>query len=217
VAATKGAPSTTRPINAALFKQENGKYHFALYHTEGGVFQRGEGFTKVKDRDAGLQHVPRLRQDSIFFDRIERDGCFMDILNNEDDREIARNCLKTAEAKAKSAPDSKAVPKSESKARKTDEVYKDELYGFKSDHLQLVEGIGPKINQLLNADGIVTWRQLSRAKPERLREILTAADPRFQMHNSTCWLPRANFAADGRRKKMIELQKYHDMDENTTG
>jgi len=145
VAATKGAPSTTRPINAALFKHENGKYHFALYHTEGGVFQRGEGFTKVKDRDAGLQHVPRLRQDSIFFDRIERGGCFMDILNNEDDREIARNCLKTAEAKAKPAPDSKAVPKSESKARKTDEVYKDELYGFKSDHLQLVEGIGPKI------------------------------------------------------------------------
>jgi len=122
----------------------------------------------------------------------------MEILNNKEGKEIARGCLKMEEAKAEPA-----AP--QSKARATDEVYKDEMYGFKSDNLQLVEGIGPKINQLLAAAGIITWRQLSKEKAERLKDILTEAGPRFQMHDPSSWPTQAGFAADGKWEEMIEF------------
>jgi len=107
-------------------------------------------------------------------------------------------------AKAKvSKPKEKAKP-----AKKASEVYSDSKYGFlKSDNLQLVEGIGPKINQLLSNDGIVTWRQLANAKVDRIKRILTDAGPRFKMHNPGTWPQQSALAADGKWEKLIKLQK----------
>ena len=57
-----------------------------------------------------------------------------------------------------------------------------------------MEGIGPKIEELLHADGIKTWLQLAEAPIERLQKILDAAGPRFAMHNPATW-PRQSMLA----------------------
>jgi hypothetical protein len=75
------------------------------------------------------------------------------------------------------------------------------------DNLKLVEGIGPKIEQLLNKEGIVTFRQLSEASNERLTDILRAAGTRFQMHDPGSWPRQAEWAADG---KWEELRAWQD-------
>ena len=77
----------------------------------------------------------------------------------------------------------------------------------KHDNLKLVEGIGPKIEELLNKEGIVTFRQLSEASYERLTDILRAAGTRFQMHDPESWPQQAEFAADG---KWEELKAWQD-------
>ena len=66
------------------------------------------------------------------------------------------------------------------------------------DNLKLVEGIGPKIEVLLNKEGILTFRQLSEASRERLTDILRAAGSRFQMHDPTSWPRQAELAADSK-------------------
>ena len=40
------------------------------------------------------------------------------------------------------------------------------------DDLKIVEGIGPKIEGLLNNEGIFTFAQLAATAPERIKEIL---------------------------------------------
>lgn len=77
----------------------------------------------------------------------------------------------------------------------------------KHDNLKLVEGIGPKIEELLNKEGIVTFRQLSEASYERLTDILRAAGTRFQMHDPESWPQQAEMAADG---KWDELKAWQD-------
>ncbi len=77
----------------------------------------------------------------------------------------------------------------------------------KHDDLKVVEGIGPKIEELLNKEGIMTFRQLSEASYERLSDILRAAGSRFQMHDPGSWPRQAELAADG---KWEELRAWQD-------
>lgn len=60
-------------------------------------------------------------------------------------------------------------------------------FAVKLDDLKVVEGIGPKIEGLLRDGGIRTWRELADASTPRLKEILDAAGPRYQIHNPATW------------------------------
>ncbi|MCS6928399.1 MAG: DUF4332 domain-containing protein [Saprospiraceae bacterium] len=75
------------------------------------------------------------------------------------------------------------------------------------DDLQIIEGIGPKIAELLRDAGITSWQQLSMTSPYRLREILEAAGPQYNTHDPETWPQQAALAADG---KWDELQKLQD-------
>ncbi len=78
----------------------------------------------------------------------------------------------------------------------------------KLNDLKIVEGIGPKIEQLLQEGGINTWVELSEAPVERLREILEAAGSRYQIHDPSTWPAQAKFAVAG---QWSELKEYQDM------
>ena len=80
--------------------------------------------------------------------------------------------------------------------------------GPKLDDLKVVEGVGPKIETLLKEGGIATWEALAAADVDRIREILEAAGPRYQIHDPSTWPAQAKFAAEG---KWDELKEYQDM------
>ncbi|MBK7918579.1 MAG: hypothetical protein KBA85_09570 [Chloroflexi bacterium] len=63
------------------------------------------------------------------------------------------------------------------------------------DDLKLIEGIGPKIAELLNAANILTFTQLAHADTAHLNQILEAAGPRYQLADPTSWPPQAALAA----------------------
>lgn len=75
------------------------------------------------------------------------------------------------------------------------------------DNLKVVEGIGPKIEGLLKEAGIRTWRTLSTTSVDRISEILTAAGPRYAIHNPSTWPNQAELAADGKWDELEELQE----------
>ncbi len=78
----------------------------------------------------------------------------------------------------------------------------------KHDNLKIVEGIGPRIEELLNKEGIITFRHLSEASNERLTDILRAGGSRFHMHDPESWPQQAALAADG---KWDELKAWQDI------
>ncbi len=78
----------------------------------------------------------------------------------------------------------------------------------KLDDLKIVEGIGPKIEQLLKEGNINTWAELAATPVDRLREILDAAGPRYQIHDPSTWPAQSKFAAEGQWE---ELKEYQDM------
>ncbi len=74
------------------------------------------------------------------------------------------------------------------------------------DDLKKVEGIGPKIEGLLNADGIMTFSQLASASTERLQKILDDAGPRYRIADPGTWPEQAALARDGKWDELETLQ-----------
>ena len=74
------------------------------------------------------------------------------------------------------------------------------------DNLKIIEGIGPKIEQLLNDKGILTFGQLADTSSHVLNDILRAAGPRFQVHDATSWPQQAALARDEKWTELKELQ-----------
>lgn len=70
-----------------------------------------------------------------------------------------------------------------------------------------IEGIGPKINQILVKAGYQTFEDLSGAKINELRTVLTAAGPRYKMHDPKNWAKQAKMAAKGEWTKLQEYKE----------
>lgn len=74
------------------------------------------------------------------------------------------------------------------------------------DDLKIVEGIGPKIEELLNNAGIKTFAGLAATSVARLNEILEAAGPRYQMHDPGTWPDQSALARDNKWTELKILQ-----------
>lgn len=75
------------------------------------------------------------------------------------------------------------------------------------DDLKKVEGVGPKIEELLNAAGIYTFQQLAETAVEKVKAVLDEAGPRYRLADPGSWATQAALAAAG---KWDELQKLQD-------
>ncbi len=84
------------------------------------------------------------------------------------------------------------------------------LSGYAEDDLKVVEGIGPKIEELLKAADINTWKDLAATNSEQIRQILLAAGSRFKMHNPDTWPEQARMAEAKEWDKLKEYQDFLD-------
>jgi len=108
---------------------------------------------------------------------------------------------KTAPAKAKvaatKAPAKKTVAKKTTAKKAT----------VKKDDLKKIEGVGPKIAQILQDNGVLTFEDLGKAKVTSLRKFLAEAGPRYKMHQPGTWPKQAKLAAKGDWDKLAKLQE----------
>ncbi len=75
------------------------------------------------------------------------------------------------------------------------------------DDLKIVEGIGPKIEELFHSAGIMTWKDLASAAVERCQQILDAAGDNFRIHKPDTWPKQSELAYLG---KWAELKEWQD-------
>jgi predicted flap endonuclease-1-like 5' DNA nuclease len=73
------------------------------------------------------------------------------------------------------------------------------------DDLKIIEGIGPKIETILNAAGIHTFAQLAASDAAQLKKFLE--DAGLRLGDPATWPEQAKLAAEG---KMGELQTLQD-------
>ena len=101
------------------------------------------------------------------------------------------------------------VPVAEPKAprAKKQTVKKAEPKIAVADDLTKIEGIGKKINEILAAENIVSFKELSKLSAKKLKAILETAGNKFSMHNPASWPKQAKLAAAGKWDELTTLQK----------
>lgn len=66
------------------------------------------------------------------------------------------------------------------------------------DDLKVIEGVGPKIEDLCHGIGITTWHDVAGTEVSLLRTMLADAGPRFRTHDPASWPEQARLLAEGR-------------------
>lgn len=77
---------------------------------------------------------------------------------------------------------------------------------IKLDDLKIVEGIGPKIEELFHNYGIKTWKELSETSVEKCQEVLDSGGERYKIHNPGTWPEQAKLAYEGKWKELVKWQ-----------
>lgn len=76
----------------------------------------------------------------------------------------------------------------------------------KKNDLRLIEGIGPKLEKLLLAANITTFKKLAGASKKKLREIVAGAGPRYKSCDPSSWQEQARLAGEEKWSDLERLQ-----------
>jgi uncharacterized protein YegP (UPF0339 family) len=79
--------------NVAMFKHNNGQFYFAIYHTDGSVRLRSEGFKTSQDRDKELSGALKNLNNKDMYTTVRRGEYWLSILKDSTGREVGRSCL----------------------------------------------------------------------------------------------------------------------------
>jgi len=88
---------------------------------------------------------------------------------------------------------------------------------LKSDNLQIIEGIGPKMDEVLKKHAVSSWHDLSNKSFDDLRGILDKENPkRYKIINPKTWAAQAKLADEAKWEDLISLQKDLDAGKTST-
>lgn len=80
---------------------------------------------------------------------------------------------------------------------------------IKKDDLKIVEGIGPKIENLFHNFDVKTWKALSEISVAKCQEVLDSGGDRFRVHDPASWPMQARMAYEGRWQDLARWQDEH--------
>lgn len=125
---------------------------------------------------------------------------------SEKDNAYLQNQLKRLEQGGRNALSSavteKEVPVTNPQALNT------ELYESVAENLQLIEGIGPKIEGVLKDTGVLTLADLANVELETLQDILKKAGKSYALARPDTWIRQATYAVREDWKTLEEYQDY---------
>ncbi len=152
---------------------------------------------KVKDPSDALTIGEKVKAQVISIDLDERRiGLSVKALLPIDKATLAALQAEREEEKVEEKPTKKE------KAEAVEDTTNDDA--AEGDDLTKIEGIGPKIAEALNTDGIATFADLSTAKIGDLRTILENA--KLSQHDPGTWKKQATLAKNGKWDELKTLQ-----------
>ena len=104
----------------------------------------------------------------------------------------AKTTAKVKAKKAKKSATNARVKKASASSKRTSR----QVAG--KEDLKIIEGIGPKIEELLQEAGILTYQALATTDIATLKTILEKAGSRYKLHDRTTWGQQAELAAAGK-------------------
>lgn len=162
----------------------------------GGLKTEAAAAKDLKVRlDNATAELSKLKQQAFALERVQTELAKCQAKTADQQQEIVRLNAALASGATPAAP---AAVEPAAAALRGGAADKAAAAPAKPDDLIVIEGIGPKINELLNAAGIRTFAQLAATSQERLQAILDGGGRRFSLADPGTWPQQAALARDGK-------------------
>ena len=167
-------------------------------------WDKENGFTLKKAKDGSLQTTVSLEAGKTYEYRyLLNDGRWVNDANAQQYAPIpalnVENCVITVTEEI-------AVKPAKAKVKITAETPAPVVSEAVADELTKIEGIGKKIAELLQAENIHTFADLSKTTAKKLKSILEKGGNKFKMFDPTSWPKQAKLAAAGKWEELKKLQ-----------
>ncbi|GAB5551003.1 MAG: hypothetical protein Sapg2KO_05940 [Saprospiraceae bacterium] len=204
-----GRDSNSKRLGVKLFGGQTAKAGNILIRQRGTKYHAGENVYMGKDFTLHAQV-----DGTVSFRRKRQNRMYVNIVPAGAETVVAAPAPKKAAPAVKAEPVAtapvveEAPAKKKPAAKKTAKIELPNGKKIKQDDLKVVEGIGPKIEGLLQEAGIATWNDLATAATEKVQEVLDAAGPRYRMHNPATWSKQAQLCVDAKWAELVEYQDH---------
>lgn len=198
-----GRDSNSKRLGVKLFGGQAARAGNIIVRQRGTRFHPGENVSMGKD------HTLHAQIDGVVNYKKKRlNRTFVNIIPLDSVQETVAKVKIAPKPAKKTAPVVKPTSEKATKVTSSNVTDKVSFDGkkYKLDDLKIVEGIGPKIGELLNTGGFNTWAELANADLAKLKQILADAGSRYKMHDPTSWSGQAKLAADGKWDELKALQ-----------
>ncbi len=180
------------------------------------VRQRGTRFHAGDNVGIGKDHtLYALTDGTVRFKKKRLRRTFVSIIPKME--EVAEK-LDSKIAKAKTAAPAKKEEPAKAEAPKVEETKAEEpkaeapkkeaipADAGKPDNLKVLDGVGPKLAEVLAAGGFATFDSIASATVDQLKAILEEAGSRYKAFDPTEWPQQAKLAAEGKMDELKEPQ-----------
>lgn len=154
---------------------------------------------EINKRTTGVYYCIEFKAPGVVIDDLE-------LALRRDERIIRFLTVKLDKYGVKYNADKRAGLIGRKKDKVSEEISSAKAEDAKPDDLTKVEGIGPKINGLLQDAGIRTFRQLAEAGVGRIKDVLIEAGGSYKSKDPGTWPNQAELAANGKWDELKELQ-----------
>ena len=177
-----GRDSISKRLGVKLYGGQAAKAGNIIVRQRGTKYHPGDNVGMGKDFT-----LFALKAGQVNYKKGRSNRTFVSIIPFEEVQETVAKVAKAAPA-----------PKVETPAPVVETAEKDDL--------KKIEGIGPKIEELLNNAGITTFAILAQTQASKIKDILEAAGGRYKSHDPTTWPAQAEMAAAGEWDKLKAWQ-----------
>ncbi len=125
----------------------------------------------------------------------------------DDSRRFSQPQVRTTVAPSTAAPADEGDTASRQGGAAMEPAIDADIGDIQSDNLQIIEGIGPKMESILHENGIISWSVLASKSEQDLRDILDQYGDKYRIINPESWIEQARLASEGKVDELIALQK----------
>ncbi len=189
-----GRDSNSKRLGVKLFGGQYAKAGNIIVRQRGTKFHPGDNVGIGKDHT-----LFALVEGEVAFKKRRLNRTFVNIIPFD---EVQETVAPITTEKVKAAPKVENVESGDTETKKVAKT--------KSDDFRKIEGIGPKIADLLYTAGISTFAELAKTDVAKIKSILEEAGSRYKTHDPTTWPAQAEIAATGDWDKLKAWQEELD-------